>query len=315
MRTRQICHKTLLSLALLGVLAGCGQSSGPGSSGGGEGSLTLLTIGTADSGGTMYQAGSAIVQAITQEDSSIKINISASTGSNMNVNSLASGEVDLALVSGDVAYAAEAGDSGLKAPEGGLRAIAAVYSSVSSWTVLADSSYVYVHELTGATVGVGPEGSSTDLSAQVAISALALREQGTSLINCGLGDGARLLANGDLDAVHGFTGMPIPSITDLSEKEPCRLLLYTPEELSAILAENPVYYAAQIPAGGSAERGRLDGKGCTGHFCSGAGSVGGRAVPDPAGERGGGGPAGGAGDLSLSGSAADGFGGRAGERV
>ena len=248
LRTRQICHKTLLSLALLGVLAGCGQSSGPGSSGGGEGSLTLLTIGTADSGGTMYQAGSAIVQAITQEDRSIKINISASTGSNMNVNSLASGEVDLALVSGDVAYAAEAGDSGLKAPEGGLRAIAAVYSSVSSWTVLADSSYVYVHELAGATVGVGPEGSSTDLSAQVAISALALRERGTSLINCGLGDGARLLANGDLDAVHGFTGMPIPSITDLSEKEPCRLLLYTPEELSAILAENPVYYAAQIPA-------------------------------------------------------------------
>ena len=80
LRTGQICRKALLALTLLGTLAGCGAPSGSSSSGDSEGDLILLTIGTADSGGTMYQAGSALAQAITQEDHSIKVNISASTG-------------------------------------------------------------------------------------------------------------------------------------------------------------------------------------------------------------------------------------------
>lgn len=197
----------------------------------------------------MYQAGSAIAQAITQEDEAIKVNISASTGSGMNVRSLASGEVDLALVSGDVAYAAVMGQDEFQAPIHELQAIAAVYSSVSNWMAPADSNFVYVHDLAGKKVGVGPQGSTTDLSARMAVTALSLEEQGTTLINCGLGDGAELLERGELDAVHAFTGMPVPSLSELSERRPCCVLLYTAEELGAILENNPVYYPAQIPAG------------------------------------------------------------------
>ena len=149
MRTSQICRNVLLALTLGGMLAGCGGPSDPGGSAGGEEDLTLLTIGTADRGGTMYQVGSAIAQAITQEDSSIKINISASSGSGMNVHSLESGEIDLALVSGDVAYAAVNGQDEFASPVE-LRAIGAVYSSVSNWMAPASSGYVYVHDLAGA---------------------------------------------------------------------------------------------------------------------------------------------------------------------
>ena len=125
MRRNIVWRGVLLALALT-LLAGCGAPSGPSGSGSGAENLTLLTIGTADSGGTMYQAGSAIAQVITQEDSSIKINISASSGSNQNVRLLDSGEVDLALVSGDVAYAALHGERDFQTPVEGLRAIAAV---------------------------------------------------------------------------------------------------------------------------------------------------------------------------------------------
>ena len=249
MRRNIVWRGVLLALALTGLLAGCGAPSGPSGSGSGAENLTLLTIGTADSGGTMYQAGSAIAQVITQEDSSIKINISASSGSNQNVRLLDSGEVDLALVSGDVAYAALHGERDFQTPVEGLRAIAAVYSSVSSWTVLDGSEAVYVHDLAGSTVGVGPAGSSTELSAQAAADALSLEEQGTTLRTCGLGVGAELLKSGEIAALHGFTGIPIPSIEALSQETACRALLYTPEELAAILEENPVYFSTQIPAG------------------------------------------------------------------
>ena len=252
MRKNILWRGALCALALTGVLTGaltgCGRG-GAASSESGAGALTLLTIGTADSGGTMYQAGSAIAQVITQEDSSIKINISASSGSNQNVRLLDSGEVDLALVSGDVAYAALHGERDFQSPVEGLRAIAAVYSSVSSWTVLGGSEAVYVHDLAGSTVGVGPAGSSTELSAQAAADALSLEEQGTTLRTCGLGVGAELLKSGEIAALHGFTGIPIPSIEALSQETACRALLYTPEELAAILEENPVYFSTQIPAG------------------------------------------------------------------
>ena len=252
MRKNILWRGALCALALTGVLTGaltgCGRG-GAASSESGAGALTLLTIGTADSGGTMYQAGSAIAQVITQEDSSIKINISASSGSNQNVRLLDSGEVDLALVSGDVAYAALHGERDFQSPVEGLRAIAAVYSSVSSWTVLDGSEAVYVHDLAGSTVGVGPAGSSTELSAQAAADALSLEEQGTTLRTCGLGVGAELLKSGEIAALHGFTGIPIPSIEALSQETACRALLYTPKELAAILEENPVYFSTQIPAG------------------------------------------------------------------
>ena len=252
MRKNILWRGALCALALTGVLTGaltgCGRG-GAASSESGAGALTLLTIGTADSGGTMYQAGSAIAQVITQEDSSIKINISASSGSNQNVRLLDSGEVDLALVSGDVAYAALHGERDFQSPVEGLRAIAAVYSSVSSWTVLDGSEAVYVHDLAGSTVGVGPAGSSTELSAQAAADALSLEEQGTTLRTCGLGVGAELLKSGEIAALHGFTGIPIPSIEALSQETACRALLYPPEELAAILEKNPVYFSTQIPAG------------------------------------------------------------------
>ena len=84
-----VWRKTLLmGAALCLLLTGCGTGGGTGS---GEEGLTVLTIGTADSGGTMYTVGSALAQAITNGDSSIKVNIGASTGSAMNVRGLVGG--------------------------------------------------------------------------------------------------------------------------------------------------------------------------------------------------------------------------------
>lgn len=50
--------------------------------------LRILTIGTADSGGTMYPVGKAIAQAISQADASITVNLSASEGSVSNALAL-----------------------------------------------------------------------------------------------------------------------------------------------------------------------------------------------------------------------------------
>ena len=101
-------HIISLFLVCTGLaLGGCGKASAPRRTR--QGSIRfikILTIGTADSGGTMYPVGKAISGVVEDADSTLKLNISASTGSAGNVRSLEQGSIDLGLVSGDVAFAA-----------------------------------------------------------------------------------------------------------------------------------------------------------------------------------------------------------------
>lgn len=205
--------------------------------------LTVLTIGTADSGGTMYPVGSAIAQTLSND--ALKINIGASSGSAMNIQNLAAGEFDLALVSGDTAYAAfyspdHSGEN--------LRAIAAVFVSQSNWIAPTSVGAYYVHDLKGMRIGVGPQSSSTELSAQAAIQVLELEVEGTVVQNCGLGAGGEMVLDGELDALHGFSGPPITALSTLAQNTPCRILRYTRAELDAILASNSLYVPVVLPA-------------------------------------------------------------------
>ncbi len=212
--------------------------------------VRVLTIGTADSGGTMSLVGRAIAQVISNSDSSININISTSTGSSENVRSLMEGEVDLALVSGDIALAAvNAEDEFSKEPSKELRAIAAVYSSVSGWLAPSSLGLSYVHDLKGKRLGIGPRDSTTELSARVALETMGIYDTNTMLKSCGLGSGAQEIRNQSLDAVHAFAGLPVQGLYELAEAVPCTVLKYTEEELASILAENPFYYPEIIPAG------------------------------------------------------------------
>lgn len=211
--------------------------------------LSVLTVFTADRGGTMYPVGNAIAKAL--ETGNRKINVSASNGSTMNVESLLSGEADLALVAGSAARTAYRDGE----EDSSLRAIAAVFYSQSNWLAPDITGIRYVHELSGLRLGVGPEGSTTEHSALDALRAVGAEQQ-AALVNCGLGAGVDLIREGSLDAIHGFSGAPIGSLKELADQYPCRLLLYTPEELEAILRSDSIYVPVTVPAG--TYRGQLE---------------------------------------------------------
>lgn len=212
--------------------------------------LQVLTIGTADSGGTMFPVGNAIAQVISEHDSNIKINISASNGSFTNVEWIEDGQIDMGLVSGDVALAAYSGTHEFEnQPVKSLRTIGAIYVSVSNWMAPESAGLTFVHDLAGKSAAIGPQGSTTDLSARIAIDAVGLNSKRTTLVNSGLGSGSVAVEDGSLDAVHGFAGIPITGLTELADTIPCRLLKYTPEELGTILSKNSFYYKTVIPAG------------------------------------------------------------------
>ena len=210
-------HIISLFLLCTGLaLGGCGKASAPpqGQTGAASDSLKILTIGTADSGGTMYPVGKAISGVVEDSDSTLKLNVSASTGSAGNVRSLEQGSIDLGLVSGDVAFAAVNGSGEFKdAPFKGLKVIAALYPSISNWMARDDSGIFYVHDLKGNKLGVGPHDSTTELAAKISLS------------------------------------VPISGLAKLADAVPCHLLKYTDSELRSIIRSNPFYYMEEIPAG------------------------------------------------------------------
>lgn len=213
-------------------------------------SLQILTIGTADSGGTMSAAGKSLAKVIEGTDSSLKVNVAVGSGSAENVRNLSEGDIDLGLVSGDVAFAAVNGTGEFsEEPVGSLRTLAAVYPSLSNWMALSSSRLFYVHDLGGKRIGMGPQDSTTEMSARTVLTLMGITPENSSFINCGLGSGADNVKTGSLDAIHGFTGIPIESFAHVAGETSVRLLKYTDQELLDILRTNSFYYQDVIPAG------------------------------------------------------------------
>jgi len=229
----------LLAASVLLISPGCVSTPSPAE----PIDLTILTIGTADSGGTMYPVGTAIAEVLSND--SLKVNVGASTGSTMNIQTLAEGAVDLALVSGDAAREAYLAGNETSS----LRAVAAVFTSTSNWLVSSTQDVHYIHDLKGLRIGVGPENSRTELAARIVIETIGLDQSDTILLNCALGAGADMVHSGRLDAIHGFSGLPIGGLAALAEKVPCHVLRFTQDELENILNSNSVYAPAMIPAG------------------------------------------------------------------
>ena len=142
--------------------------------------LIVLTIGTADTGGTMTPVGTAIAQVLSTDQ--LKFNISTSTGSFMNIQNLSSGEIDLGLVAGDSAYTAVYGTEDSAPTNEDLRAVAAVFSSTSNWMSPIRTGAFYVHDLKGMRIGVPQSylGEGLDLEVREAVldAARVLKEKG-----------------------------------------------------------------------------------------------------------------------------------------
>ena len=240
---------TLLAATMaLSMLAGCGGGDTGAASGAATGKTQILTIGTADSTGTMYPVGAGVASVINDNVPGFKVNVETSKGSPANCVNIQAGNVDLATITADVAYQAVNGTGsfeGNACPD--LRALCAVYASMSNWIALKESGLTMVNELTGKNVAVGPEASATEIAALVGLEAAGANP--SEKVNLGLGDGANEVGDTVRDAAHGFAGIPIGGQLSVAQTMDCVFLGYTDAELDKIVADNPSYYKTVIPAG------------------------------------------------------------------
>ena len=228
-----------------------GQEQAPEAEGGYVYSGGRLTIGGADSTGTMYAAAAAIATTFGAKVEGLNVDATTSSGSNENALNVHEGEIELGMCSGDAAAAAFNG-TGKFADMGAfdnLRAIGAVYASLSNWIALESTGYTYLNEAKGGVFGIGPAASTSESSALLGLEAAGITAENSTFQNVTLGDGADNVANGVMTAATAFAGIPVGAQLNASVTKDCVWLGFTDAELDAILEANPSYYKTVIPAG------------------------------------------------------------------
>ena len=210
-----------------------------------------LTIGGADSTGTMYAAAAAIATTFGAKVEGLNVDATTSSGSNENALNVQEGEIELGMCSGDAAAAAVAGTGKFESvgPCTDIVAIGAVYASLSNWIALESSGYEYLHDAVGGVFGIGPAASTSESSALLGLEAAGITADNSTFQNVTLGDGADNVANGVMTAATAFAGIPVGAQLNASVTKDCVWLGFTDAELDAILAANPSYYKTVIPAG------------------------------------------------------------------
>src|SRR5207302_6405947 len=116
---------------------------------------TVVTLGTATPGGGFPVYGQAVAETIHTTDPSLEVRTRNTKGSTENVPLLEAGQLDLALVQGEVVHEAL---TGVGRSPANLMILAAMYSTPGMFVVRADSPYRAIADLLGTPVASGPRG-------------------------------------------------------------------------------------------------------------------------------------------------------------
>src|SRR5256885_15447913 len=109
----------------------------------------IVILGTATPGGGFPVYGAAVAETINEIDPTLAIEQRNTKGSTENVPLLEAGQLDIALVQGEVAHEAF---SGIGRPPAKLTIVAAMYSTPGMFVVRADTPYRRVEDLRGKPV-------------------------------------------------------------------------------------------------------------------------------------------------------------------
>ena len=236
------------------MLSGCGNgvpnSAAVSEATGMEYETGTLRMGTGEENGLVHLAGSAVSAVISNTVPGIYVEPEPSKGSMINASNVSEGDLDLALIAGDVAYDAVQGVCSFEGePLENLRVLAACYQEVSGWAALASSGLTRVDQLRGKILSTGSRASATEQTAHAVFAVLGIDENNSELYSDSISSSVAHVKRQTADASHAFSTVPNGSHESIAAEAGVSILAYTEEELDQILNADPRYFKTEIPAG------------------------------------------------------------------
>src|SRR5437667_178390 len=196
---------------------------------------TVVVLGTATPGGGFPVYGAAVADIINETDPTLAVQTRNTKGSTENVPLLEAGQLDLALVQGEVAHEAL---SGIGRPPARLQILVAMYTTPGMFVVRGDQPYRTIADLKGKTVAWGARGSGLVVLARYVLDGLGLdMERDFQPVYLDqAGDGPAMVGDGRAAALWGG-GAGWPGFTAVARgAQGARFLAPTPSERAPIRA-------------------------------------------------------------------------------
>jgi uncharacterized protein len=209
---------------------------------------TVVTLGTATPGGGFPVYGDAVAATVNDVDPTLDVRPRNTKGSTDNVPMLEAGELDLALVQGEVVHEALAG---VGRPPAHLVILAAMYSSPGMFVVRADAPARTIEDLRGKPVAFGARGSGLVILARYVLDGLGYdrdRDFQAVLLDRA-GDGPVMVQDGRVAALWGG-GAGWPGFTAVAQQPGgARFIVPDRAGIARITAKHPFLKPMTVPAG------------------------------------------------------------------
>ncbi len=210
--------------------------------------MDTVILGTATPGGGFPVYGQAVADTINESDPSLRVQTRNTKGSTENLPLLEAGQLDLGLVTGEVAHEALTG-VGRKPAD--LRILAAMYSTAGMFVIRADAPHRSIGDLKGRPVAFGASGSGLVVLARYVLDGLRLdmNRDFQAVFLDQAGDGPKMVMDGRVAALWGGgTGWPGFAAVAAGSAG-ARFIVPDAEGIRQIQGKHPFLKTLPVPAG------------------------------------------------------------------
>lgn len=208
-----------------------------------------LNMATGGATGTYYAFGSIVAKVFNEKLDDVQITVASTGASKANIQMIADGDADIALVQNDVMDYAYNGTD-LFSDKGaitGFSAMAAAYAEVCQ--VVASPSISSIADLKGKRVSVGDAGSGTEFNARQILGAYGITFDDITVSNLGFGESAESYKDGKIDAFFCVAGSPTTAIMELATSNDVNILAIDDAHALKLMEDYPFYTQYSIPGG------------------------------------------------------------------
>jgi TRAP transporter TAXI family solute receptor len=214
----------------------------------------FVSIGTGGVTGVYYPTGGAICRLVNKDrkEHGIRCSAESTGGSIYNINTVRAGELEFGVAQSDWQYHAFHGTS--KFADAGafpdLRAVFSVHPEPVTVIARGDAGADNITDLKGMRVNIGNPGSGTRGTWEVMEAALGWTRDDLKLAaEMKSAETAQAICDGKIDAYFWLVGHPSALTQESLATCDAKLVNVTGPEIEKLVADNPFYRAASIPAG------------------------------------------------------------------
>jgi uncharacterized protein len=213
----------------------------------------FFTLAGGDVGGNYFATARAICAEVNRTNAGVlRCSPEATPGSVYNLDGLAVGEIDFAIVQSDWLLAARDGTGAfeMRGPMADLRGVLALYQEQVTLLAAPDTAITGPADLRGARVDIGPPASGRRATAERLLGIIDITPASFGQLS-ELTTSAAIdeLCAGRLDAIMLVTGHPDLAVARAIGNCDARLVPFFEDDFAETIAETGLYAMSDIPAG------------------------------------------------------------------